>query len=146
VDESILFFFRVSLSKFSLEASTFCGYKSIYSRVSEECEQSVFIKQGILATRARDWNKSRVNCLASLKVLSYSALAGVTLQLPCMLDTCATFGNSPVTRSNRKALLECTLAIWIGYMHWRRASWAWCHDPKYGNQSGGVNQVPQGFL
>ena len=30
VDESILFFSRVSLSKFSLELSTFCGYKGLY--------------------------------------------------------------------------------------------------------------------
>ena len=51
----------------------------------------------------------RANYLASLEVLSYSAPAGVTLQLPCMLYTCATFGNSLVVRSSRKALLECTL-------------------------------------
>ena len=41
VDESILFFFRISLSKFSLEA-LFRGYKDIYSRVSEECDQLGF--------------------------------------------------------------------------------------------------------
>ena len=39
---------------------TFCGYKGIYSRVYEECEELVTTKQGILATRARDWNKSQV--------------------------------------------------------------------------------------
>ena len=54
-------------------------------------------KQGIPMTRPRNWNESRANCLARLKVLSYSATAGVTLQLPCMLHTCATFGNLPVT-------------------------------------------------
>ena len=50
VDESILFFSRVSLSKFSLKTLYIHVYKGIYSRVSEECEQLVFIKQGIMAT------------------------------------------------------------------------------------------------
>ena len=40
VDKSILIFSEVSFSKFSLELSTFCGYKSIYSKVREECEKS----------------------------------------------------------------------------------------------------------
>ena len=47
VDESILFFSRVFLSKFSLwKFSTFRGYKGIYSSVCEECEKSVFIQIG----------------------------------------------------------------------------------------------------
>ena len=59
----------MSQSCFSLEflsqnslwrLSTFRGYKGIYSRVCMECEESVTTKQGVLATRARDWNKSRV--------------------------------------------------------------------------------------
>ena len=37
---------RVSLSKFSLEVSTFRGYKGIYSSVYEECEKSCFIQTG----------------------------------------------------------------------------------------------------
>ena len=60
VDESILFFSRVSLSKFSLEALYILWDKGIYNKVYEECERSVFIKQGILATRPCDWNESRV--------------------------------------------------------------------------------------
>ena len=44
MDDSILIFFRVSLSKFSLEASTFRGYRGIYSRVCEECEKTFFCK------------------------------------------------------------------------------------------------------
>ena len=60
VDESILFFSRVSLSNSLWTLTTFCGYKGIYSRVYEECERSVLIKQGILVTRPRDWNESRV--------------------------------------------------------------------------------------
>ena len=66
-------------------------------------------KQGVLAIRSRDWNESRANCLARLEVLSCSVTASVALQLPCMLHTCATFGDLPVARSSHKALLECTL-------------------------------------
>ena len=77
------------LSQNSLwKLSTFRGYKGIYSRVYQECKESVTTKQGILATRPRYWNKSRVNCLARLEVLSCSAPAGVTLQLSSMLHTC----------------------------------------------------------
>ena len=47
VDESILFFSKVSLSKFSLwKFSTFHGYKGIYSSVCEKCEKSVLIQIG----------------------------------------------------------------------------------------------------
>ena len=62
-----------------------------------------------LATRTSREFESRANCLARLKVLSYSATVGVTLLLPYMLHMCATFGDSPVTRSSCEALLECTL-------------------------------------
>ena len=55
-------------------------------------------KYGVLATRPRDWNESRANCLARLEVLSYSATTGLALQLPCMLHICATFGDLPVAR------------------------------------------------
>ena len=57
-------FFLGFLSQKSLwKFSTFRGYKRIYSRVYEECERSIFIKQGILATRPRD---SRLERVASL--------------------------------------------------------------------------------
>ena len=42
VDESILFFSRVSRSKFSMEARYFVGIRGIYTRVRKECEESVF--------------------------------------------------------------------------------------------------------
>ena len=58
-------------------------------------------KYGVLATRPRDWNESQANCLARLEVLSCSALAVMTLQLPCMLHTCATFGNLPVASQSQ---------------------------------------------
>ena len=74
-----------------------------------EYEESVITKQGVLSTRARDWNESQANCLARLEVLSCSATVSMTLQLPCMLHTCAISGDSTVARSSREALLECTL-------------------------------------
>ena len=49
-----------------------------------------------LVTRLSCEFKPRANSLASLGLLSYSATAGMTLQLPCMLHTCANFGNLPV--------------------------------------------------
>ena len=81
------------LSQNSLwKLSTFCGYKGIYSRVCMECEKSVTTKQDVLVTRA--------NCLAKLEVLSCSAIAGVTLQLPLHASHVCHFGDLPV--ANRK--------------------------------------------
>ena len=64
MDESILFFSRVSLSKFLWKLSTFRGYKGIYSGVYEECEKSFLTKQGILATWPRDLTESRVQAVS----------------------------------------------------------------------------------
>ena len=44
VDESILFFSRVSLSKFSRSSLHFVGIKGIYTGICLECEESVFPK------------------------------------------------------------------------------------------------------
>ena len=43
----------------------------------------------------------RANGLASLRLLSCSATAGMTLQLPCMLHTCANFGGLPIASHPR---------------------------------------------
>ena len=61
-----------------------------------------------LATRTSRKFDSQANCLAKLEVLSSNALVVVTLRLPCMLHTYATFGDLLVMRSSREALLECT--------------------------------------
>ena len=45
--------------------------------------------------------KPRANGLASLGLLSCSVIVGMTLQLPCMLHTCANFGGLPVTSHPR---------------------------------------------
>ena len=45
--------------------------------------------------------KPQANGLANLGLLSCSATTGMTLQLPCMLHTCANFGGLPVTSHPR---------------------------------------------
>ena len=49
-----------------------------------------------LATGLSRKFKPQANGLASLGLLSCNAIAGMTLQLPCMLHTCANFGSLPV--------------------------------------------------
>ena len=60
MDESILFFSWVSLSKFSLEALYFVGIRGIYTSVCMECEESIFPKQSGLAIWPRNLIDSRV--------------------------------------------------------------------------------------
>ena len=103
------FFSLGFLSQNSLwKLSIFCGYKGINSRVCMECEESITTKQGVLATRARYWNKSRANCLAKLEVLSCSATIGMTLQLPLHASHMCRSSNLAVARSSREALFDCT--------------------------------------
>ena len=88
------------LSQNSLwKLSTFCEYKSIYSRVYKECEESITTKQGILTTWPREF-KSRANCLARLEVLSCSAIVGMTLQLPLHASHMCHSGDLPIARSS----------------------------------------------
>ena len=54
-----------------------------------------------LATGLSRKFKPRVNGLASLGILSCNAIAGMTLQLPYTLDTCANFSGLPVTSHSR---------------------------------------------
>ena len=54
-----------------------------------------------LATGLSREFKSRANGLASLGLLSCSATTGMTLQLSCMLHTCANFGGLPVASHPR---------------------------------------------
>ena len=54
-----------------------------------------------LAIRLSRGFKPRANGLASLGLLSYSVTASMTLQLPCMLHTCANFGGLPIASHPR---------------------------------------------
>ena len=69
----------------------------------------VFWQLGLATGMSRKF-ELRAKYLAKLEVLSCSATAGVTLQLSCMLHTCATFHDLPIARSSHEALLECTLS------------------------------------
>ena len=61
MDESILFFFRVSHTKILSGSSLhFVGIRGIYTDVYLECEKSVFSKQSGLATWPRDLTESLV--------------------------------------------------------------------------------------
>ena len=53
--------------------------------------------------------RMRTNYLARLKVLSCSATASVTLQLPLHASHVCHSGDLPVAKANHKALLECIL-------------------------------------
>ena len=77
------------------------GIRGIYTCVCLECEESIFPKQVDLATWPCDWTESRANGLASLGLLSCSATAGMTLQLPYMLHTGANFGGLPIASQLR---------------------------------------------
>ena len=61
VDESILVFPRVSLSKFSLEALYFMGIMIFIVEYVRNVKSHFFAKQGILATQSREWDESQVN-------------------------------------------------------------------------------------
>ena len=71
-----------------------------------------------LATGTSREFESRANCLVRLEVLSCSATAGVTLQLPYMLHTCASFGNLPIVSQSRDPITRLFL---------RAHSWAFLH-------------------
>ena len=84
--------------------STFRGYKGIYSRVYEECQESVTTKQDVLVIRACNWNESRANYLAKLEVLSYNATAGMTLQLLLHASHVCHFGDLAVASQSQDSL------------------------------------------
>ena len=60
----------------------------------------VFWRLGLTTRLSREF-KPRVNDLANLGLLSCSATVGMTLQLPCMLHTCANFSGLPVASHPR---------------------------------------------
>ena len=86
MDESNLFFSRVSLSKFFLKilsgsSLSFMDKKGIYTGVRMKCEELGFSKQGFLVAWLSREFQPRGNWTASCPILSCSALAGMTLQL-----------------------------------------------------------------
>ena len=114
VDELILFFSRVSLSKFSLENSLhFVGIRVFIIgcvwNVKSQLQPNRVFWQLELANRTSREFELRANCLVRLEVLSCSATASMTLQLPLHASHVCHSSDLPVARSSRKALLDCTL-------------------------------------
>ena len=114
VDESILFFSLKILSRSSLH---FVGIRVFIVMYVRNVKSQFSSKQDILATQPRGWNESRANGLTRLEILSCSATAGITLHFPCMLHMCVTFGDLPIVRSNREALLEYILLSFSSHSH-----------------------------
>ena len=111
MDESILFFSRVSLSKFSLEALyNMWVYKEfmlgcVWNAKGQFFPNRVVWRLELAIGLSREF-KLRANCLASLRLLSSKATAGVTLQLLCMLHTCASFGDLPAASQSRDQVVK----------------------------------------
>ena len=86
--------------------SIFRGYKGLYIVGREGMWKSQFFPNRVVwrlrfvIGLSREF-KPRVNGLASLGLLSCSAIVGMTLQFPCMLHACANFGNLPVASHPR---------------------------------------------
>ena len=113
VDESILFFSWVSLSKFSGNSLHFVNIRLFTVRCMRNARgqfssNKAFWRLDLATGTSREF-ESRANCLTKLKVLSYTATAGVTLQLPLHASHVCHFGDLPVARSSRETFLECTL-------------------------------------
>ena len=114
VDESILFFSRVSLSKFSLENSLhFVGIRVFIVRCMRNVKSQLQPNKAFwrleLVTGTSSEFESRANCLTKLEVLSCNAIVGVTLQLPLHASNVCHSSNLPAARSSRETLLNCTL-------------------------------------
>ena len=111
------FFSRISLKILSGSYLQYVGIRGIYTGVCLECKMSVFPKQSGLVTWPRDLTESRANCLAKLEVLSCSAPVGITLQLLCMLHTCASFGDLPAASQSRDPAWVHTLELFFTLSH-----------------------------
>ena len=99
---SLGFLFQNSLWKLF----KFRGYKGLYIVGWERNAKSQFFSNrvvwrlGLVTGLSREF-KLRANGLASLGLLSCSAIAGMTLQLPYMLHACANFGGLSVVSHPR---------------------------------------------
>ena len=117
MDESILLFSRVYLSKFSLETLHFMGIRVFIVGYVKECEKSFFCKTGgfgeWLTTRMSREFQSPNNRMAKLNFLFCSDPAIMTLQLP----ECSTrdiFGESPLASQSRDPVTRCSLIAHTG--------------------------------
>ena len=125
VDKSILFFSRVSLLIFSLEALNISWVWGVFilewewNAKSQVFQNSVGWWLGLATWLSREF-KPWANRITRLDFLSCSALAGVTVHFLCMLHSCALSGGLPaaspsrILNSNGKTLLISKYSgIWL---------------------------------
>ena len=97
---NLVFLYGFSHKILSRSSLHFVGIRGIYTIVRMECEESVFQNRvgwrlGLatwLSRKFKPWD----NWMASLDFLSCNATAGMTIQLLCMLHSCASSGGLPV--------------------------------------------------
>ena len=100
VDESILFFSRVSLSIFSLEALNISWVWEVFilewewNAKSEVFQNKASWRLGLVTWLSHKF-KPQANRIARLDFLSCSAPASVNVHLLCMLHSCASSGSLP---------------------------------------------------
>ena len=100
MDESILFFSRISLSIFSLEAFNISWVWGVFilewewNAKSQVFQNRAGWRLGLATWLSREF-KSWANRIARLDFLSCNALAGVTVHLLYMLHSCASSGGLP---------------------------------------------------
>ena len=104
--KSILFFSRVSLSKFTLEALNISWVEGVFILEWERNAKSQFFHNIVnwrlgLATWLSHESKPRANWMAKLDFLSCSATASVTVQLLYILHSCASSGGLQATSHPR---------------------------------------------
>ena len=115
---------------------TFRGYKGLYIVGWERNVKRQFFPNKVvcrldLVTKLSREFKPQANSLASLGLLSYSAIAGMTLQLPRILHTCANFGGLPARvtcKSSRESLHPCTILSISSHSLTHYPTW---FSPKY---------------
>ena len=132
------YFFLGFLSQNSLwELFIFRGYKDLYIVGWERNTKSQFFSNRVvwwlgLATGLSHKFKLQANSLASLGLLSCSATAGMTLQLLCMLHTCARFGGLPVASHMQvSAASLCIIAQSWAFLHTLLLTTLTWFPPKY---------------
>ena len=134
--KSILFFFRVSLSKFSLEALLHLWVKGVFILEWERnVKRQVLQNRGgsrlDLATWLSREIQSRDNRMASCPVLSCSAPASMTVHLPAclarVLRLAACSRESPA-RPSHESLFSCTL---LSKLHSISLTTLTTNPPKY---------------
>ena len=97
-DESILFFSRVSLSIFSLEALNISWVWGVFilewewNAKSQVFQNKASWRLGLTTWLSHEF-KLRANRIARLDFLSCSASTGLTVHLLCMLHSCASSGD-----------------------------------------------------